>query len=171
MDAGFEEVLEFREDLIQIGSQLYLGTGTLLDQFHPESSQILELHESDVMQGNESEVIHRGNGFGDHQSIDPVSLGFADIVLPHGGRLDRVDQADAETFRDKEIHQVVAIVSSRFKTNDDAVLLERTEFGKQHVEAIIVIQEFERLDEYLAIGIDGRGKVIEFGDINANIDH
>ena len=112
MDAGFEEVLEFREDLIQIGSQLYLGTGTLLDQFHPESSQILELHESDVVQGNESWIIHQNNGFSNQQSIHLVSLGLADVALPQRGCLDRIDQTDMEAFSDKEVNQVVAIVSS-----------------------------------------------------------
>ena len=171
MDTGFEKVLEFREDLIQVSSELYLGTGTLFDQVQPEPSEILELHERDVIQCDESWILHQSNGFGDHQSIDLVCLGLADIVFPQGGCLDRVDHTDVEALSDKERNQVVAIVSCRLKTDDDAVLLKRTEFGKQRIEAIIVIQEFERLDEYHAIGIDGRGKVIEFGDINANIDH
>ena len=43
-------------------------------------------------------------------------------------------------------NKVVAVVCRRFKTNDEAVLLKGTEFGKQQMEAIIVICKFERLD-------------------------
>ena len=170
MDAGLEEVLELRKNLIQIRSQLYLRASTLLHKLQPEPAKILKLHQRDIIQSHEPWIIHQGDGFSNQQGVHLVSLGLADIVFPQSGCLDRVDHTDIEAFSDKEGNQVVAIVSSRFKTNDDAVLLKRTEFGKQRIEAIIVIQEFERLDEYHAIRIDGRGKVIEFGDINANID-
>ena len=42
---------------------------------------------------------------------------------------------------------------------------------RQQEEAISVICEFERLDKYFAICRYGRGKVIEFGNVDANIDH
>ncbi|MCI7327306.1 MAG: hypothetical protein MR537_06700, partial [Clostridiales bacterium] len=43
MNAGFEEVLEFREHLIHIGGQLDLAAGALLDQIHPVSTQVFQL--------------------------------------------------------------------------------------------------------------------------------
>lgn len=112
MDAGLEEVLEFRENLVQIRGQLDLRTSTLLDKLHPEPSKILQLHERNVIERDESGVIHHSSGFGDYQSIDLVRLGLADVVLPQGGRLDRVDHTDVEAFGNKERNQVVAIVSS-----------------------------------------------------------
>ncbi len=42
MYTGFEEVLEFREDPIQIESQLYFQTGTLLNGLLPEPSKFFE---------------------------------------------------------------------------------------------------------------------------------
>lgn len=38
-------------------------------------------------------------------------------------------------------------------------------------EAIIVVRELECLDEYFIIGRYGRGKVIGFGNVNANVDY
>ena len=32
----------------------------------------------------------------DNECINTVSLGLADVVSPHGGRLDRIDQANLE---------------------------------------------------------------------------
>lgn len=47
MHTGLEEVLEFGEDLIQIRSQLYFQTGTLLNSLLPEPSEFFEF---DVIQ-------------------------------------------------------------------------------------------------------------------------
>ena len=63
MDAGLEKILEFREDLIQIRSQLDLRASPLLYQLQPESAKILKLHESNVIQCHESGVVHQYNGF------------------------------------------------------------------------------------------------------------
>lgn len=42
MYTGFGEILEFREDLIQIGSQLYFQTGTLLNGLLSEPVKFFE---------------------------------------------------------------------------------------------------------------------------------
>ena len=53
----------------------------------------------------------------------------------------------------KVSYKVVAVVCRRFKTDDDAVVFKRKigETGNQHLEAITVICEFERLHEFSAI--------------------
>ena len=43
--------------------------------------------------------------------------------------------------------------------------------GEQQLEAISVIYEFKWLDEFFANLIYGRGKVVEFGNVDANVDH
>lgn len=40
----------------------------------------------------------------------------------------------------------------------------------QQLEAINVICEFKRLEEFFAIWRYGRGKVVEFGNVDANVD-
>lgn len=47
VNTGLEEVLEFREELIWIRSQLYFQTGTLLNGILPESAKFFEF---DVIQ-------------------------------------------------------------------------------------------------------------------------
>lgn len=44
---GIEEVLEFREDLLQIGSQLYFQASTLLNDILPEP---VKFYEFDIVQ-------------------------------------------------------------------------------------------------------------------------
>jgi len=38
-------------------------------------------------------------------------------------------------------------------------------------QAVIVVREFERFKEYITIRGDGGGKVVEFGNINAEANH
>ncbi len=38
-------------------------------------------------------------------------------------------------------------------------------------EAIIVIRELKRLNEYLAVGRNRSGEMVEFGNINADVNH
>ena len=46
-------------------------------------------------------------------------------------------------------------MSRRLKTNDDAFFLKLIQLGEKHTEAIIVVCEFEWLDEYFTIRGDG----------------
>lgn len=73
----------------------------------------------------------------------------------------------------KVSHKVVAVVCRGFKTDDDAVVQIRKfrETRIQHLEAIAVICEFERLHEFSAIRRYGWCKVVKFGNVNAYIDH
>lgn len=73
----------------------------------------------------------------------------------------------------KVSYKVVAVVCRWFKTDDDAVVGVR-KFNKtrlQQLEAITVIREFKRLHEFCAIRRYGWCKVIEFGNVNAYVDH
>lgn len=74
-------------------------------------------------------MIHQCDGFSNYQSIDLVRLGFTDIVLPQSGGLYRIDDTDVQTFGDKERNQVVAIMSSGLKTNDDVIQFKGIELG------------------------------------------
>jgi hypothetical protein len=51
----------------------------------------------------------------------------------------------------KEFNKIIAIVSRRFKTNDEAVFVKGIQDREQHTEAIIVICEFERFNEDFTI--------------------
>lgn len=95
MKSRLEEVLEFREYLIHISGQLDLAAGTLLDQIHPVAAQILQLQVGNVLQLDESMGLVHQN-LSDNECVNTVSLGLADVVSPHGGRLDRIDQANLE---------------------------------------------------------------------------
>jgi len=87
----------------------------------------------------------------------------------HRKRLDRIDDADLEASGNEEFNQVIAVVCRRFKTNDETAAIERIEIRKQPEEAIIVICELERLDEYFTFGRYDGGKVIELGNVDANV--
>ena len=66
----------------------------------------------------------------------------------------------------KVSNKVVTVVCRRLKT-DDAVLVEGIELRDQQLEAISVICEFERLNEYLTVRRNRGGEMVEFGNINA----
>ena len=42
---------------------------------------------------------------------------------------------------------------------------------KQQIEAIIVICEFERLNEYFGVGRNRSGEMVKLGIINADVNH
>ena len=49
MQAGFEEVLEFGEDLIQVRSQLNFQTGTLLNSLLAEAAKFFEFDVIEIL--------------------------------------------------------------------------------------------------------------------------
>ena len=55
------------------------------------------------------------------------------------------------TFINKETNKVVTIVGRRFKTDDEAVIRKGIQMRRQQLEAISVICEFKRLNEFFAI--------------------
>lgn len=150
MQAGGKKVLELQKSLIHIGSQLYLGSGTLLDRFLPETSKVLQMHQADIIGCIESVRLHH-ESFGNEVSIGLIRFGLANVILLQGGSLDGVEDTDLAAMRHKESNKVVAVMSRGFKTNDEAVLLKGIESGDQLKEAIIVIRKFERLEDYFTV--------------------
>lgn len=70
----------------------------------------------------------------------------------------------------KELDQVVRVMCRRFKTNDEVAFIKSRKREKQLTEAIIVIRELERLNEYFAFRIKDGSEVVEFSDVNANVE-
>ena len=170
MKSGFEEVLQFGKYPVDISSKLDLKSGPLFDKLHPETAKVLEVHHIDVLRSHEP--VRLGDKcFGNNVGINLVGLRFTDVVLTHRIRLDRVDDADLVASGNEEFNQVITVVCRGFKTNDEAGALVRIEDRGQPEEAIIVVGEFERLDEYFTFGRDDGGKVIEFGNVDANVVH
>jgi hypothetical protein len=62
-------------------------------------------------------------------------------------------------------------VSRGLKTDDELILAERCQHGIEQTETIIVVRELKWLYEHLAVRIKDGDKMIEFGDIYANVDH
>ena len=150
MQAGSKKVLQLRKGLIHIRSQLYLGSGTLLDQFLPETAKVLQMHQADVIGSIEPVRLHQ-KSFVNEVSIALIRFGLANVIFTQGGSLDRVEDTDLVVVSHKEFNKVVAVMSGGFKTNDEAVLIERIELGDQFREAIIVIRKNERLKDYFAV--------------------
>lgn len=53
MQAGSEEIQNFREELIRIGNQLDFQVGTLLHGFLTEATERLEIHQVKLIERNE----------------------------------------------------------------------------------------------------------------------
>ena len=53
-----KEVLDLRESLINVRSQLDLSLCTLLDQLHPESAEFLKMKQRDIVLRKETGRIH-----------------------------------------------------------------------------------------------------------------
>ena len=159
MQSGGKKVLELRKSLIHIGSQLYLSSGTLFDQFLPETAKVLQMQQADVIGCIEPVRLHH-ESFGNEVSIDLIRFGLANVIFTQGGSLDRVEDTDPVVVRHKEFNKVVAVMSRRFKTNDEAVLLKGIESGDQLKEAIIVIRKFERLEDYFTVRGYSRGEKV-----------
>ena len=171
MKPWFEEVLKLREDLVNVRSQLDFEPSTLFDSLLTKAAKGFEVHQVDVPQGHVTSILHEQEGSCDQNGVDLVRLGFADVVLPQACSLYRIDDTDLVIVGNKVLDQVVAVVSRRFKTDDEPVFAERIQLRGQEPEAITVVCELERLDEYFAIRWNGWGKVVKFGDVDANINH
>ena len=109
--------------------------------------------------------------FANDVCVEFIGLRLADVVFAQGGSPDRVEHTHFVIRSDKIPCKVIAIVCRRFKTNDEAVLLEGIEDGDQQLEAITVVRELKRLDEYFAFIRNDCGKMVEFGNINASVKH
>lgn len=109
--------------------------------------------------------------FANDVCVDFIGIRCTNIVFAQGGSPDRVGHTHFVIRSDKIPCKVVAIVCRRFKTNDEAVLLEGIEIGNQQLEAITVVRELKRLDEYFAFIRNDCDEMFEFGNINASVKH
>ena len=155
MQAGFEEILQFREYLIHIRSQLDFQTRPLFNGFLAEASELFKIHQVKVIKRDKPVGILHQKSLSNDVSVDLIRLGFAQIVFAHGRRFDRVEYTHFKGTGNKVSYKVVAIVCRRFKTDDDVVRIEGIESGDQHMEAISVIRELKRFHEYFAIRRNG----------------
>ena len=137
-----------------------LKPSALLNGFLTKSTKVFQIQNIQVGEGEKPKGFLHHEGFGNNESVDLISLRFADVVAPHGRRFERVNHAHIKRFSNKVSNKVVAVVRRRFKTNDELILGKRFQFRDEHLEAIKVIQEFKRLNEYLAIRGDGRSKMV-----------
>lgn len=105
-----EEVLEFRESLIHIGSKLDLCGRTLLHEILAGPAQILQMQEVEILL-LEQTVFGGHKGLGYYECIHLIRLGIADISLPHGRGLDGVKDTEAVPFGNEEFDKVITVVS------------------------------------------------------------
>jgi len=116
-----EKVLELRESLIQIRSQHNFIASTLLHELLTEAAQIFQMQEINIILREKS--IRLGHKCSSNNgSINLVGLGLADSVLPHRRSLNGIENTDMKMPGNKEFNKIIAIVSRRLKTNDEAVL-------------------------------------------------
>ena len=84
------------------------------------------MHQINVTEGHKPVVFHKHQSLCNNNGVDLIRLGFADVVFPQGCSLYRVDDTDLVIAGNKVLDQVVAIVSRRFKTDDEPVFAERS---------------------------------------------
>ena len=102
-------VLDLRKSLINIRSQLDLSLCALLDQLHPEPTEFFQVKQGDIVLRKEPGGVHH-QSLSDDQGINLIRLGLADVILPQGRRLDRVNDTNLVIVGDKEFHKVVAVM-------------------------------------------------------------
>ena len=169
MKPGFKEILQFRENAIKVGSKLDFQTSSFLNKLLPKAAQILQVHTVNIFLCAESKGLQH-ESFGNNERINLISLSLADIIFPHRRSLNRIDETDLEMSGNKELDQVVRVMCRRFKTNDEVAFIKSRKREKQLTEAIIVIRELERLNEYFAFRIKDGSEVVELSDVNANVE-
>ena len=84
VQSGFEEILKFRECLVDIRSQLDLQACPLFNGFLPKAAKGLEIHEIQVIKGYEPGILLQHQSLGNKDCVDFVRLRFADVILPQG---------------------------------------------------------------------------------------
>jgi len=61
---------------------------------------------------------------GNDGSVNLIRLGLTDSVFPHLGSLNGVEDTDKKMPVNKEFNKVIAVMSLRFKTNEEVVFVE-----------------------------------------------
>ena len=131
-----------------------------------ETTEFFELNVIQILWGKKTQGILHYKGFSNNKGVDFISLGLADTFL----RIEEVMiglSTHFEIFADKEANKGGIVACRWLKTNDDAGLVKRGQFRKQQIEAIMVIRELERLNDYFANGGESSSEMVEFGNINA----
>lgn len=105
-----EEILKFGESLIQKRSQLDLCRGTLLYKYLTETPEVLEVHEINVLLIIEPMRLYH-KGLGNQKRVNTIRFRLANVVLSHGGSLDRVNDANVKMPGNEELDKVIAVVS------------------------------------------------------------
>ena len=124
MQTGFEKILNFRKDLIDIGRQLDLQPGTLLNGFLSKVCQILKIHHVKSIERDEPEAVLHHKSFSNNVCVDFISLGFANVIFTDLTGFDWVQHIHLVRLSNKVSNKVVAVVCRRLKNDDDAVLVE-----------------------------------------------
>ena len=124
MQTGFKKVLNFRENLINIGCQLDFQSGALFNGFLTKTPQGFKIHYIKVIEADESEVILHHKSFSNNKCVDLICLCFTNIVLTHLTGFDGVQHTHLVELSNKVSNKVVTVVCRRLKTDDDAVLIE-----------------------------------------------
>lgn len=115
--------VSFLKCLIDIGSQLYFGSGALLDQLLTEPAQVFKVHQIKVIGSKKPVRIHH-QSFCNDKGINLIRFCLTNVVSAHCRSLDRVNDTYLVVMRDKKFNKVVAVVSRRFKTYKEAVLVK-----------------------------------------------
>ena len=93
-----------------------------------------------------------------------------EICLKHGFEKDTVSiSRETKVDFNEELVSEKDLVFSEEKL--ERLKEELFDNGIEVIEAIIVICEFERLNEYLAVGRNRSGEMVKFGNINADVNH
>ena len=124
MQTGFKKVLNFRENLINIGCKLDFQSGALFYGFLTKTPQGLKIHHIKIIKTDESEVILHHKSFSNHICVDLICLRFANVVFTNLTGFDGVQHTHLVKLSNKVSNKVVAVVCRRLKTDDDAVLVE-----------------------------------------------
>ena len=103
-----EEILKFRESLIQKRSQLNLCRGTLLHKYLTETTEVLEVHEINILLIIEPMRLHH-KGSGNQKHVNAIRFCLANVVFSHGRRLDRI--TNMKMSGNEEFDKVIAVVS------------------------------------------------------------
>lgn len=105
-----EEILKFRESLIQKRSQLNLCRSTLLHKYLTETTEVLEVHEINILLIIEPMRLHH-KGLGNQKRVNAIRFCLANVVFSHGRRLDRINDTNMKMPGNEEFDKVIAVVS------------------------------------------------------------
>ena len=146
MHPGFKEILQFREGLVYVGSELDLGTGPLFNKSLAEPSQIPQMQDVNIPFGHKAGRIGH-QCFGNEEGIQLIRLGLPDVVSPETGCLDGVQDTNLIAMQHKKFNKIVTIMCRRLQSDYEVVSTKRFQFGLQLTEAVSAVREGKRLQQ------------------------